>query len=474
MKSENLFETLYNLAKQKDKKGLENFIDSGVFLSEWFGRQRLVHVFAKENNTEIVDFLLHEFELDINAAAEGYAYAGNTAAVKQLLNQGASEKYVVNGYAQGGHKKQLQRFFYDVHLMDNMVDGYAQGGYDEEVENLLRRGAEIDFAAFGYAWVGAEAKVNRMLQRGADINYAIRAYAWGGHSALVNNLLRRREKDSLVSAISGYAKGGFDKEIKILEELNGGLERMKAREPNYLSFRCFSFALGGHWQLCKTFSSKEKDKIRSLEGFLKGQHFAQINCLLRSEENQNRFLKKFKNMLSDKEDLIFLADYSNSKASSQIKRLISFFDFPLFQSFSYEVMVKKNLLKGINKKSALAYLNNLNKIQRTYHLTYPEAGWALKPFIQVWFLQGIQLIKKNKIDKYSFLIISTFLMGFSYENTVKFFEKYKKKSLPSELNLPIEKEKSTFFFWSCCKRKSRKKDNQPTRPMNPACILQIT
>lgn len=462
-----LFSVLYDLAKHRDKQALEAYRKVGVFLDAWFGRQRLLYCFAKEKNREVVDFLINEFELDKDAAAEGYAQAGELAAVNRMLQQGASKVYVINGYAQGGHRAQIQGFLDERIFLNNAIEGYAQGGYVAEVDALLRAGGEKNSAVFSYAWVGNQLQVERLLAVGASINHAQRGYAWGGHVAQVSDLLRRG--GNFFSAIAGYALGGYTEAIEELEWSYGKVNIQALEKRFALSCqreKIWNYAIGGHLKPLRALLHSDKDKALALAGYLRGQHPAQMNHLLSLPENKDIF--EFKNPFVLIKGLLFSkADYKNPQAVCKIQRFLSFINLPKLQCYIYEAMnANLQLIDGKNKKAKLAYLKTLNKLMRNYQLSYPEAQLAAKAYIQIWFLQGFQLVKMKRIDAYIFLMVSSYLTGLSLAETTSFFKKYQKhasqyfqdrrtksalffqKSFKNKENItvPVD-EKSTRFFY---------------------------
>lgn len=87
----------------------------------------------------------HHSKLDLlNAAALGYAYVNDAEGIKQVLDQGASLEFVLEGYARAGNAKWIKDYLqlqgaHDHHLdaiRDSIVRGYTAAGHvDKCVKN---------------------------------------------------------------------------------------------------------------------------------------------------------------------------------------------------------------------------------------------------------------------------------------------------------------------------------------------------
>lgn len=93
-----VFETLYKLAKSKDKEAITALLAKGYSISIMENKETVLMRLARENNQSAVDFLIDEFEININNAKIMSIFEPSQALLQALF-----------GYASGGHTDQVER-----------------------------------------------------------------------------------------------------------------------------------------------------------------------------------------------------------------------------------------------------------------------------------------------------------------------------------------------------------------------------
>jgi len=241
-----LFDTVYQLAKDHHKLDLQYIVEHGFNLSPFDGNVTPIMKLAAEGNDQAVNLLMNEFSVSPSEAARGYAEACNAEKVNQLLNKGASIQEVVFGYMLGNHIKEgyalldkgasLRRAVHACAIRGDQDQvnaltaqdgaeksqyaGYARGGHDDCLGNnhSITNMVEI---IYGYAMRKDIAKVEKWLtelKKSSNddyvqgLNEAMRGFAIQG---LVGELMTDlwEKGGSIDNAVSGYAEGGYVKEV---------------------------------------------------------------------------------------------------------------------------------------------------------------------------------------------------------------------------------------------------------------------
>jgi hypothetical protein len=226
--NESLMINIYRLAKERNKKTLQEIVDSGKSISIFEGQYNAIMLLAKEGNVEAVDFLVSNFNASPYHALQGYALCGDEKKVNELLNLlgGKAVCDAIRGYAQGGHVDKVNMLLdmyrdcgYDLEGYD--LEGYALGGHVNEVDKLIEAGAEPDFAVRGYAKSGRVNEVNKQIEADPEkIGKALLGYAEGGNVNELEELLRTSKlvlpNSELPVLIEHYLLGGH---VDIAEKL---------------------------------------------------------------------------------------------------------------------------------------------------------------------------------------------------------------------------------------------------------------
>lgn len=121
------FKEIYLLSKDQDKVKLREYLESSCFpFNIIVGRWTPISLLAVENDHKSVNFLLNEFNADIDDAVWGYAIGGHIHKVNELIAQGASRDWAVEGY-------HLGRIFCN----DKMKLELIQSTLDLELQKML-------------------------------------------------------------------------------------------------------------------------------------------------------------------------------------------------------------------------------------------------------------------------------------------------------------------------------------------------
>src|SRR3990167_7103252 len=135
-KTISLCETIYHLAKNKDKDGLERIIADGASVDIYHddGDHTAIMLLAEEGNNSSVEFLIDHFNASIFDAVQGYAMGGYTKEVNILISLFPHARVsAIKGYAFAGNKNELQLVDYDYTGIS--MTYYAKGGHHKIVSH---------------------------------------------------------------------------------------------------------------------------------------------------------------------------------------------------------------------------------------------------------------------------------------------------------------------------------------------------
>ncbi|KTD68602.1 photosystem I assembly protein Ycf3 [Legionella steelei] len=333
--------------------------------------------------------------------ASAYAHGGHVAEANKVLAlaENPDERRVLLqdmacGYAHGGHVAEANKVLELVHnsvdrlsLLQEMACGYAQGGHIVEANEILalaedptERFSLLQEMACGYAQGGYEAEANKVLalEQNFDDRFELLqqmayGYALGGHGAEANKILVLADPDERFSLLQemacGYAQGGHvAKANKVLELAENPDDRFEL-----LRHMALGYALGGH--------------------------VAEANKVLVLAENPVDRLALLKTIATN------LLHMTLSTERDALQTLATF--NPDFQS------VIASELKKYAAKIDIVHLvpkaTKLHTLMQTQKLNFNQAmGW-MQPEMQLWLLQGPQLIKNKKLAAAMFLSVSTYL-----------------------------------------------------------------
>lgn len=218
--NENFFETIYRLAKKKDKAALWSLVNAGISIDFFFGEYNPIKLLAKEGDHDTVQFLMNEFRSSRTNALEGYAQGGYVHQVDQLLKEGEQRIYAIRGYAKSGNFEQVKKLLGEnADLVDITfaATGYARGGHVKQVEELINAGVNRNHIVENYALGGHIEQVNEQIKHGAKRDDAVFGYAWGGYVEQVNEQIKQGANRKIANV--GYILGGFTQQSELLRLL---------------------------------------------------------------------------------------------------------------------------------------------------------------------------------------------------------------------------------------------------------------
>lgn len=425
---DDIFNYAYAHAKNKNEIALRNL---NIQLDAWFGSKRLLTTLAQEGYDEAVDFLINIFNLNIDHAAEGYARAGNVARVEYFRAQGANPFYIINGYAYGKHTNQVNELLESVKgQTHDIIDGYAQGGHIEQVNQLLDETNRLD-AVFGYATSGNKAELKKLLTTEEAYRNALKGAAWSGNKLLVEYLIglyntevpveNRQVIKAKLDILRGDVAGGH------IEKIN-----------NVFSHHLELFSsLGFHGHKKQVLSlTKPLQTMQALHGALNIGAIDIVNSLIKQQKNPDKFVETFCEKYSI--DFLEKTAYTSPFILFRTNRLVSLIDNDVLREYVLESIARHlhphHALKTAHEIKKMTHeVDTLRRHINEYKLTSMEAQIARLPYVKVWLLQGVQLIKNEKISPVLFLHVTTFVTGFSLQ-ALKAFMSKAYTGLPGQLN----------------------------------------
>lgn len=111
--------------------------------------------------------------------------------------------------------------------------------------------------------------------------------------------------------------------------------------------------------------------------------------------------------------------FSEKEISYELKLIfLSHIDHPTLRNIIFDALCgpEKTEWKGVSKEAWKNKLEKLNTIIREKKLTYKQAqAWFLPLSILTWFLQGIQLVRQEKLQEELFIEIASLALGVSYK-----------------------------------------------------------
>jgi hypothetical protein len=169
--------------------------------------------------------------------------------------------------------------------IDYALRGYARANNVFATEAIIRLGTSLNYAIMGYAYVGNKNAVDTLIDLGADKNWAVVGYAHGynnnNNKNIINNILYPGIKPDEVfedspyhqDVLNGLARGGH---VEVVDNFFRQFRRDSVYRTQAKSTLMFSYALVNNisevyrW----IFESGGFDCNNALNGFLSGGHFS--------------------------------------------------------------------------------------------------------------------------------------------------------------------------------------------------------
>lgn len=441
-------QNICQLAITKNKAELTKLLNNGICLSQFFGSDNAVTWLAKNNNVTAVKFLLKEFHLSPNHAVYGFARAGNTKEVDKLIARGASKNLAVIGFAEAGSVLKVEQLIAQGANRNEALAGYAKGGHREEVNKLLMTGASRQCAINGYAHSGNTKQIDNLnikhseledalyflakgghvkevdalLARGVDAGVAIRGYAAGGYSEKVNLLLAaippgNKLASAYESALFGYALAGNVAEV----------DQLIAREGlRFINKAVRFYAKAGHVQQVNDLLGRGGDRASAILGYAISGHIKEVNQLIVDEIGIVDAVNGYENGgYLNKDNILSLMSYTDDKTLR--KALIRRLD-------------PSGQLDGLYHKAT-----HLNRLINEYKVNFEQANRSQSLSTKIWFLQGQQLVKTDRLIKDIYFHIGSLLTGLSAKETKKIFDLINKDLYFQAMESSMQKYKLSIF-----------------------------
>lgn len=395
----NLFDTIYQLAKKKDREALKNTLKSGGCIGVYYGNYNPIILLAKEGNKQAVDFLIDEFKASLNDAVLGYALGGHVNLVNEQIAAGANPNEAACGYARNGQHEQVNQYLAAGGNSLNVIRGYARSGYIEQVNQLLTRGGSKDFALWGYARSGYIEQANKLHAEGVHGDFAIDAYALGGYVEQVNQLLARGMNRNF--AVEGYATSGAIEQVNKLIDLGASRD-----------YAIYGYAFGGHVEQVNEQIEAGGSRNRAVFAYARGGHIDQVNEQIKAGAKRELAVEGFENSgyLVHQEGILRLSAYIEDKFVRE-----------------HLIETAKQNINSLDTKSLFEKATRLNRIMNDYQLTFKQAKALTVKGARTWLLQGQALVRIGVFPKDIFFEIGSSLMGVSNEDVNKIFSAVNEK-----------------------------------------------
>lgn len=474
-----LRDTIYHLTKDRNHTELSKLVDAGLCLGIIENHYNAIMLLAMENDIASVEYLIENFDGNINNAVFGYALGGFKNQVQDLLNRNASKNHAVRGFAIKQDVEAVEDLLDDGANINDAVWGYEFGKHVHQANNLIIRGASVKYAIYGAALAGNEEEVKKryqtglniyfamhgfaqskliseitsfenfvecdmmnpvnhakslngqvkgfaqaamhseveeLLNKGADINDAVIGYSLAGDAVKVDELIARKASKHM--AVKGFAREGHVNGVNRL--VNRGADR---------SYAIHGYSFGG---LDKSDSLKDERNLtltslitNSIEGCATSGNISGVEYWLsRGDAVSLRGEKCQKNYFNWAIDGFNQADYFENEPS--IIRLLAHLKNNEVRKMLVENKLFNNKMTPL-KYNMLEQANKLSRMMSDYNLPYSKAQSLQQKGCSLWLLQGPQLARENIFPADLFIQISCFVLGFSEKNTTAIFHAVNKR-----------------------------------------------
>jgi hypothetical protein len=282
-------------------------------------------------------------------------------------------------------------------MVGDIALGAVMHGDYEYVEALIRENnTDMNQLIIGAAKVGDSQAAATYESRSTDgLSYKATGMAWGGHRHQSEVLRLSAVPNQIANLAKGAALGCHDQYLDLLtshgltnltsilfHSAYVGNQQRSHRDAHeaiiYSTYIASGSAQGGQLDFCEREFMRRSSHYNLMEvakHAIKGAHFANEGLALHA--------------------LTFMQnDRFREALSLQIARH-SFLNFN----------IQKTALRA----------NRMNALMKAEQLDYDQANAATSPQLQIWFLQGIQLVKQSKLHAVTFKLISSFLSPLTSE-----------------------------------------------------------
>jgi len=368
-----------------------------------------------------------------------HGLCGNETAANEILGQAHADdklkflQYLACGYAIGGHISPIKKllnsvtFTQRIAILNCVLYGYAQGGYVKEVDRICN---DKTYSAYRNTFI---------KQKAAGL-------ANGGH-------LRPRDIQQYVKQVPTYNRFDLLKEM-MFESARGGqvkaakailLEARNSEERLELSKEmAYGLSSDGHVSTANEVlryivQQKPQDRFDVIKKMAYYYvHAGQVNAaneLLVQAADQVEWLAILKEIITRSSDSGFLVAANDTlkfagtseDRTNLIKDMIQTLNKRWFANeenslqtlaafkgnFQQEIV---NVLKTTvpEQKRDLTHLlpkaSKLNEVLNSQPVNFRQAMAWIQPDLQIWLLQCLQLVRKDKISKDIFLMITQYLL----------------------------------------------------------------
>ena len=252
-------------------------------------------------------------------------------------------------------------------------------------------------------------------QFNASLRWIAYGYAKGGHAATANDVLKlaapAKRLDLLRGMVHGYALGGHVAAANEVLKLAAPAERLTS-----LRWIAYGYAQGGHVVAANDVlklaaPAKRLDLLRGMvHGYAKGGHVAAANEVLKLAASAKRPA-----LLQ-----IFVTELKKNNAfatvESSLQTLVIFnpdYHRDIANTFKDNVDDAKEA--KVNMKALVPKATKLHGVMRSRDFNYKQASGWIDPSLQIWLLQGYQLVQRELFPACLFLTIASFLSGASMQ-----------------------------------------------------------
>ena len=460
---------IYQAAKNPNKdeaKAIINKLLVSVAIDIYQGKTSgpAVYQLAAEGEVEAVNFLRKEFNASSLWAVSGYAQGEYETEINKIFAQTINPterfellQYKMFGYALGKHAEKANKTLAQVTnpkelllLQKEMVSGYSRNGHIAETNIVLNQPTErteqlelMQCAALGHTLRGNVTEANNILAQAINPEEQlilrkemISGYSRSGDVVEVNKILGQANnpEEQLTlgrEAICGYARGGhIAKANKAREEITDPLERF-----NLLQYEILGYAQSGNVAEANKLldlAMKPSEKLTLLKektrGYIIRGHIVEVNKVLAQHgKNYSHYSTAQSHLPKVIVDNLNKAAFSDNRSALQV---IAMFNTNFHKDIVNELKESKEIkidMKGLAEKAT-----KINIVMTTQKLNFSQAMDWIQPEIQIWLLQGHQLIKNKKFHAAIFLRIATFLSPNTLEDMT---------DLTNKLTLTIRRER---------------------------------
>lgn len=275
------FDTIYQLAKDNNRKALEALIAANIAVDEIRDYYTCAEKVAEEGDWLALGLLL-ELGADVHKAIRGAARGRQEDLVVALKERGGSIHNAAEGYAMGHHSDRVQDLLKHNANPSQAGVGYCLGGHVEAFIDLYKNGgAHYHMAALeGLATAGYIDRLDLIRSQLPDFHMGqlVEALAKGGHEEAIKEIEQNTGLAYSKEAAYGYALGGhIEKALAIM-----------SYDKDAMSLCPQKIAYSGYLQVADALRLQGADPTRILQGAKAGGHSVYANKLAAIIEHERK------------------------------------------------------------------------------------------------------------------------------------------------------------------------------------------